>query len=62
MIFIRARTEELTEEEMTVEREKMVEARRAQLLRKYPDADLNGDGRLDREEAERLSRKLQELK
>ncbi len=50
---------ELTEAEALGRGEKLAQARRENLLRKHPEADLDGDGVISQEEAKALAAKLQ---
>ncbi len=50
---------ELTEAEALGRGEKLARARRENLLRKHPEADLDGDGVISQEEAKALAAKLQ---
>jgi beta-lactamase regulating signal transducer with metallopeptidase domain len=50
---------EISESEASADRVEMAEKRRAQLLKKYPKADLDGDGVLSSDEAKALAAKIQ---
>ena len=61
-IFLGAEQTEISEAEAIAKGEALANHRRQQLLKKYPQADLDGDGQIDAEEAKALAAKLQATK
>ncbi len=52
----------VTEDQARAESVRLARVRRAQLLAKYPEADIDEDGVLSKSEAEKLALKLQSIK
>ncbi len=61
-IFLGAEPTEISEAEAIAKGEALARHRRQQLLQKYPQADLDGNGEIDADEAKALAAKLQTAK
>ena len=61
-IFLGVEPTEISEVQVIASGEALARHRRQQLLEKYPQADLNGDGEIDADEAKALATKLQTAK